>query len=74
MTIGLEPGLAVPLQAWISLQVTDKFSIGYLSTLISGESFYALEFDYAISPQYAISVQFQQNQEVLYLLQSGWRF
>lgn len=74
LTLGLEPGLTVPLQAWVSLQLTDQFAIGYLQTLISGTPFNVFEASYALSPQYAFSVQFQQNQEVLYLLQTGRRF
>lgn len=73
-TVGLEAGLAVPLQAWISLQITEQLALSYLSTLIAGEQFDILELSYLISPQYAFSIQLQNNAEVLYLLQAGWRF
>jgi|GEM_PF-5082753 len=73
-TIGLEPGIAVPLQAWISLQITDQLAFSYLRTLISGDPYDILELSYLISPQYAFSFQIQDNEEALYLLQAGWRF
>lgn len=73
-TIGLEPGIAVPLQAWVSLQLSDQVTLSYLQTLIAGEPFDILELSYLISPQYAFSIQLQDDGEALYLVQAGWRF
>lgn len=73
-TVGLEPGVTVPLQAWVSLQFTDRLSLSFLQTLISNERYTIIEINYLIGPQYAAAVQFQDNNEVLYMLQAGWRF
>lgn len=74
ITLAIEPGFEIPIQFSASTPLTGRLSIAYTRSVIGRIPFDTLDLSYLLRPRLAFTTSFEDNEEVLYLIEGATRF